>query len=63
MNLKLTSCLKLKSGGNGRPFGRRALGSRRLSKKGCVHASSCNWTISENSDIRTCHEVKQLKID
>lgn len=41
-NRRLTSCLKLKRGGNGRPFGRRALGSRSSSKKGCVHASSCN---------------------
>jgi hypothetical protein len=30
----LTSCLKLKSGGNGRPFGRRAFGARSSSKKG-----------------------------
>lgn len=29
-----TSCLKLKRSGNGRPFGRRALGSRSSSKKG-----------------------------
>ena len=27
------SCLKLKRGGNGRPFGRRALGSRSSSRK------------------------------
>lgn len=40
-----TSCLKSKSGGKWRPFGRRALGSRSSSKKGWAHASSCNATI------------------
>lgn len=38
----LTSCLKLKRGGRGRPFGNRTLGSRSSSKNGCAHASS--WT-------------------
>ena len=40
MYSKLTSCLKLKRGGNGRPLGRRAFGSRSSSKKGCAHASN-----------------------
>lgn len=37
-----SSCLKLNNGGNGRPFGNHAWGSRNSSKNGCVHASSCN---------------------
>ena len=36
----LTWGLKLKRGGRGRPLGRRVLGSRSSSKKGCTHASS-----------------------
>ncbi|KAF2581863.1 hypothetical protein F2Q70_00013105 [Brassica cretica] len=35
-----TSCLKLKIGGKGRPFGKRAFGSLSSSKNGCAHASS-----------------------
>lgn len=36
-----TSCLKLNRGGSCRPFGKRALGCRSSSKKGCAMASSC----------------------
>lgn len=50
--LRHTSCLKLNRGGNGRPFGRRALGSRSSSKKGWTHASNC----------RTIEERKQGQI-
>jgi hypothetical protein len=34
-----SSCLKLNSGGNGRPFGNLAWGSRNSSKNECAHAS------------------------
>ena len=60
-----TSCLKLKSAGKGRPFGRRAFGSRSSSKKGCAHASNCdpkvNCPISvdklaSQAEQRKCHQ-------
>jgi hypothetical protein len=50
VSLLLTSGLKLNRGGNGRPFGKRAFGSRSSSKKECAHASSC---IQETKHVRT----------
>jgi hypothetical protein len=41
MESRLPCGLKLKSGGNGRPLGKRQLGSRSSSKKGCTQASNC----------------------
>jgi hypothetical protein len=47
-----TSCLKLKRDGKGRPFGRRALGSRSSSKKGCAHASNCDKKVNCQISMR-----------
>jgi hypothetical protein len=44
----LTSCLKLNSGGNGRPFGSLACGSRNSSKNEWAHASSWNSNSRSN---------------
>lgn len=49
-DITLTSCLKLKRGGNGRPFGSRKLGSRSSSKKGWAHASS--WIKIKTTNVK-----------
>lgn len=52
---QLTSSLKLKSGGKGRPLGKRAWGSRSSSKKGWAQASSCKDIHIKQKDKFNCH--------
>lgn len=49
--------LKLKSGGRGRPFGRRVFGSLNSSKKGWMQASNC----STNVEKQLCFRAKETQ--
>jgi hypothetical protein len=62
--------LKLNRGGSGRPLGKRQLGSRSSSKKGCTQASNCmkpkkiQYTFGHvkyfRTTIWTCHLLELL---
>lgn len=54
VELNLPWGLKLKSGGSGRPFGSRVLGSLSSSKKGWMQASNCNIKRMLNPVLAFC---------